>query len=62
MANDANPVATPDVIHQFGLEGAHLPSPVPEKGHNGTFLAQVSNNPFFTAVSTSELRGWTPIR
>lgn len=57
MANDAIPVATPDVNHQFGLKGALHPPAVSEKGHNGSFLAQVSNNPFFTAVSTPELRG-----
>ena len=62
MANDAIPVATPDVTHQFGLQGALHPPPVPEKSHNGSFLAQVSNNPFFTAVSTLDLCDWTPNR
>ena len=51
MANDAVPVPTSDVIHQHGLRKALDPSPIPEKSDGGGFLAQVSGNPFFTAVS-----------
>lgn len=58
MANDAVPVPRSDVIHQYGHRGALDPFAVPEKSNDGGFLAQVSGNPFFTAVSTSETRGW----
>ena len=44
MAKDAVPVYTSDVIHQYGLKSALEP-------YDGGFLAQISGNPFFTAVS-----------
>lgn len=50
MANDAVPVPTSDVTHQYGLRSALHPPTVPEKGNEGSFLVQVSGNPFFTAV------------
>lgn len=50
MANDAVPVPTSDVTHQYGLRNALHPPVVPEKGNEGSFLAQISSNPFFTAV------------
>ena len=58
MANDAVPVPTSNVIHQYGLKSALDPSPVPEKSNDGSFLAQISGNSFFTAVSLPYLRGW----
>lgn len=58
MANDAVPVPASDVIHQYGLRSALDPSPVPGQSNDGGFLAQISDNPFFTAVSMPELRGW----
>ena len=58
MANGAIPVATSDVINQYELRNA-LPPPIAEKSHDGGFLAQVSGNPFFTAVGTPDLRGWS---
>lgn len=50
MANDAVSVPTSDVTHQYGLRSALHPPVAPEKGSEGSFLAQVSGNPFFTAV------------
>ena len=57
MAKDAVPVYTSDVIHQHGLKGALEPSPVLENNNDGGFLAQISGNPFFTAVNMLYLRG-----
>ena len=56
MAKDAVPVYTSDVIHQHGLQGALEASPVLEKNNDGGFLAQISGNPFFTAVNMLYLR------
>lgn len=56
MANDAVPLPTSDVIHQYGRRNALHHPPIPEKINDGSFLAQVSGNPFFTAVGTPELR------
>lgn len=58
MANDAAKVTTSDVIHQHGLRSALDPSPIPVKGNDAGVLAQISDNPFFTAVSMPELPGW----
>ena len=49
MANDALPLPTSDVIH--GSRNALQPSPIAEKSNDGGFLAHISDNPFFTAVS-----------
>ena len=57
MAKDGVPVYTSDVTHQHGLESALEPSPVLENSNDGGFLAQISGNPFFTAVNTLYLRG-----
>ena len=56
MANDAVPVPKPDVIHQDGLRWALDPSPISEKSDHAGFLAQVSGNPFFTAVNIPGLQ------
>ena len=58
MANDAAKVPTSNVIHQNGLRSALDPSLVPVKGNDASFLAQIADNPFFTAVSMPEVRGW----
>lgn len=58
MANDADPVPTSDVINTYGLESALDPSPIPAKTNGNGFLAQISGNPFFTAVSMLQLQGW----
>ena len=57
MAKDAVPVYTSDVIHQHGLKSALEPSPILENNNDGGFLAQISGNPFFTAVNMLYLRG-----
>ena len=59
MANDAVPVPKSDLSHQHGLRGALRTSPVLETSNDGSFLAQVSSNPFFTAVGMPGLRRWS---
>lgn len=54
MANDAVSVPTSDAIHKYGLRSAQDPS-----SNDGGFLAQVSGNPFFTAVRIPELQEWS---
>ena len=57
MANDAVPVPTSDVIHKYGLKNALEHSSISEKSNGASFLTQVSNNPFFTAVSMAKIKG-----
>ena len=57
MAKDAVPVYTSDVIHQHGHKSAPEPFPILENSNDGGFLAQISGNPFFTAVNMLYLRG-----
>ena len=57
MANDAVPLPTSDVIHQYGSRSALQRSPIPDNSNDGGFLAHVSDNPFFTAVSEPQLQG-----
>ena len=56
MANDAVPLPTSDVIHRYGSRSALQPS---EKSSDGGFLAHISDNPFFTAVSMQGLQRWS---
>ena len=59
MANDAVPLPTSDVIHHYGSRSALQPSPISEKSNDGSFLAHISDNPFFTAVSERGLQRWS---
>ena len=51
MENDANEAIKANVIDQYGRKSASSPLETTQPLNDAGFLSQVSNNPFFTAVS-----------
>ena len=54
MGNDAIETPQPNVIHQYGREGAMDLPAVPQMANHGGFFDQISKNSFFTAVGAFE--------